>query len=751
MSYYGRATNEHVDLHLALVVEGIPFVFVERALSSTPTSYGGRTPVVCITRVEEGQAELDYEERRETAATLDIDMLDEAGVLAAIFASGTRPVAWVSTSDANDAADTLFYTNTIAPFSADDVVYIGSETMIIDTVDGGGPSIDVQRGAFGSTALDGITGEASDGDAIYAVAPYWRGRRASLYAYAPDGAGAFTETLLGTYLVDESPRHEGDLRWSLRLAGIVQEYWERSVGVGMVQTSIVAEPYPDYDTSVSPMTVTAYIASPKAVQTPASTFPAYVIVGDVNGREPSIHKLTSIDDLTGEMVIEHPAEFGTNDLAVLRLVGASVRQIAVIQAPGAESILIALLSTTGQETSGGDYLPGRVPSSTYDAGWRLGAGFLSTEVDVDAFESITAIPPMTLVVDGERKVTDLLREWAILTGTVIVSTVDGKIKPITLAAQRGSTRTIGADDVIPDGPVSVEHDEAGVYPLVSVRAGYSPITGDFHDEINLIDVELAKRYRRTPQRREIDITSIDVDEPRLENDDPVWSHPTKVSAGALVTMLSDLMRGEGALARRFVSLSLSHDHLDLRIGDVVTLGSDLPDAYDLPDFRGGSVLGARCRVVARRPRYDQARVDVRLEVLDRLLHVCPAAVVASVGSAGSGPNGGTVFTLATTGPEVSGTSPAHDFWVGASVLHVDRSTPTNSGNLAVLAIPSATTIELEDGGLFTLEAGVDYIVLDPENSADGTTTSGYTRAEFAKLAGDDGDAGSNETINPRWR
>ena len=89
MSYYGRATNEHVDLHLALVVEGIPFVFVERALSSTPTSYGGRTPVVCITRVEEGQAELDYEERRETAATLDIDMLDEAGVLAAIFASGT--------------------------------------------------------------------------------------------------------------------------------------------------------------------------------------------------------------------------------------------------------------------------------------------------------------------------------------------------------------------------------------------------------------------------------------------------------------------------------------------------------------------------------------------------------------------------------------------------------------------------------------------------------------------------------------
>ena len=34
-------------------------------------------------------------------------------------------------------------------------------------------------------------------------------------------------------------------------------------------------------------------------------------------RGPSIHRLTSIDTLTGEMVIEHPAEFGTPQLSAM--------------------------------------------------------------------------------------------------------------------------------------------------------------------------------------------------------------------------------------------------------------------------------------------------------------------------------------------------------------------------------------------------------------------------------------------------
>ena len=54
MAYYGRTANEHVDLYLSVVVEGIPVVFVERNLPTSPAVWGGRTPIVCLTRVEEG-------------------------------------------------------------------------------------------------------------------------------------------------------------------------------------------------------------------------------------------------------------------------------------------------------------------------------------------------------------------------------------------------------------------------------------------------------------------------------------------------------------------------------------------------------------------------------------------------------------------------------------------------------------------------------------------------------------------------
>jgi hypothetical protein len=755
MVYYGRTTNEHVDLTLSLVVEGIPYAFVERDVPAGATGLGGRTQVVCITRAEEGEAALSYEERRETAATLDVELLDtDDDLFRTLFAAGARPVAWVTTADANEAADTTIYTNTDAPFSVGQHVYIQSETVTIGTVDPS-PYIIVTRGAFGSTALNGITGENSDGDSIYTVPPFWRGRRAWLYGYTGTAA---SETLLGVYIVDEAPRHAGDRRWALRLAGVVQEYFERSVGMGL--KDITTTGATGTWTNGTPSTYEIPVTLASAFRLSPSGWPTYAMVTNPNafgsdGGRTVIVELLDVDTVGGTITLAVDGSFGTRGLQAVDAVGPpvgwAIRQIGVIQSPGASSILVALLSDEGQALSGGDYLPGRPAATSSDYGWRLGAGFKSTEIDSTAFDEIAAVPPMTIVIDGERKVTDLLREWCILTGTAIVSTVDGKLKPITLAAQRADTaRTLGADDVVPEGPVEVEHDESGIYPLVTIRAGYSPITGELNDEINLIDVELAKRYRRTPQRREIEIRSLDVRTPGPPQAGTAgWRHPSRVSVADMVTMINDSMRGDGSLARRFVRLSLTHEHLDLRIGDVVTIGTDLPDAYDgLPDMRGSTIAGATARVVARRPRYDQARVDVRLELMDRLLHVCPAAVIASSTVVG----GGTEVTLATTGPEVSDTTPTDDFYAGAGLLVVDRSTPANTEAVTVVSISSGTVMVI-DTPSFAIQNNVDYVVLDPEGSADGTTGSGYTLIEFAKLAGDDGVAGVNvdTTTEPRWR
>ena len=740
MSYYGRTANEHVDLHLSVVVEGIPVVFVERNLPTSPVVWGGRTPIVCLTRVEEGESTLSYEDRREMAATLDLEMLDDAGVLADLFATASRSVTWASaTSTASATTITLAST---AALVGGQHIYVGAETITAGTVASGTSLTGCTRGAFGSTAA-ALYGTASDGDSVYVVPPFWRGRRVSLYGHAPDGAGLYTSTLLGTYLIDEAPVQAGDLRWTLRCAGIVQEYWERSIGLGLREQA--AKSVVSISTSIL-----VWVEDATAFRL-GSSFPTYAAIDATSrrsGREVfAVYEVVSVDTTTNFIGLALSPSFGTpHILTGVGFLDATIRPVATFSG---SALLYLLLSREGQGATSYDRLPGRLPASTYEGGWRMGAAFTTTEVDVAAFEATPFVNSL-FVVEREEKLTDVLREWTLLTNTAIVSTVDGKIKPITLAPPRiVNTTTIGADDVIPDGPLTVTCDEANVYPLLTVRGGYDIRSGDFTVEAPLINVDLAKKYQRNTNKLEVEIKSIGIDGGfPIGFDAPAWRNPVSMRVEDLIVYVDAVMKGS-TLGRRFLSLSLSHEHLGLRIGDVVTLGTDLPDAYDLPDFRGGSILGLSARVVARRPRYDQARVDVRLELLDRLLHVCPAATITAY-------DGLKTYTLSTTAPEVSGASPANDFWIGAVVTFVDRSslatTPATHAT-SITAIPSTTQITIDVNPSFAADLNVDYVVLNPETSTTGTSASGYSLIELAKLADSDGNAGANANTDnePRWR
>jgi len=740
MSYYGRTANEHVDLHLSVVVEGIPVVFVERNLPTSPAVWGGRTPIVCLTRVEEGESTLSYEDRREMAATLDLEMLDDAGVLADLFATASRSVTWASaTSTASATTITLAST---AALVGGQHIYVGAETITVGTVASGTSLTGCTRGAFGSTAA-ALYGTASDGDSVYVVPPFWRGRRVSLYGHAPDGGGLYTSTLLGTYLIDEAPVQAGDLRWTLRCAGIVQEYWERSIGLGLREQAALEVTVISTSIGVRVEDATAFRLG--------SSFPTYAAIDATSirsGREVfAIYEVVSVDTTNDIVQLALSPSFGTPH--ILTGVGALDATIRPVATFSGSALLYLLLSREGQGATSYDRLPGRLPASTYEGGWRMGAAFTTTEVNIAAFEAVPFVNSL-FVVEREEKLTDVLREWTLLTNTAIVSTVDGKIKPITLAPPRiVNTTTIGADDVIPDGPLTVTCDEANVYPLLTVRGGYDIRSGDFTVEAPLINVDLAKKYQRNTNKLEVEIKSIGIDGGfPIGFDAPAWRNPVSMRVEDLIVYVDAVMKGS-TLGRRFLSLSLSHEHLGLRIGDVVTLGTDLPDAYDLPDFRGGSILGLSARVVARRPRYDQARVDVRLELLDRLLHVAPAATI-TVHSTG-------LLTLSTTTPEVPASGfPANGFYVGAAVKVVDRSSLSGTpvvDTRTVTGTPSTTQIQLNSALSFVLEAGVDYVVLDPEGSADGTNGDGYSLIELAKLADSDGNAGANANTDnePRWR
>ena len=739
MAYYGRTANEHVDLHLSVVVEGIPFVFVERTLPTSPAVWGSRTPIVCLTRVEEGESTLSYEDRREMAATLDLEMLDEGGILADLFATASRSVTWASATAAASAT-TLTLASTAALANGQHI-YVGAETITVGTVASGTSLTGCTRGAFGSTAA-ALYGTSSDGDSVYVVPPFWRGRRVSLYGHAPDGAGLYTSTLLGTYLIDEAPVQAGDLRWTLRCAGIVQEYWERSIGLGLREQAALRVTVISTEIGVRVDDATAFRL--------VSSFPTYVAVEaklSTGAERFGIYQLLSVDTINNVIGVALSPSFGT--MHPLQRVGELDARVRPLAAFSGSALLYLLLSQQGLGLATYDHLPGRLPSSTYDDGWRFGAAFTTSEVDVAAFEAVPFVNSL-FVVDREQKLTDLLREWTLLTNTAIVSTADGKIKPITLAAPRAiNTITIGADDVIPDGPLTVTCDENGIYPLLTVHCGWDVRSDEFIVEAPLVNVDLAKKYPRNTNKMELEIKSIGIDGGLPQGASrPSWRNPVSMPVSELIVFADAVMKSS-TLGRRLVSLSLSHEHLGLRIGDVVTIGTDLPDAYDLPNFRGGSILGLSARVVARRPRYDQARVDVRLELIDRLLHVCPAATITAY-------DGLKTYTLTTTEPEVSGTSPADDFWINAAVLFVDRSSlPTTPAThlTTITAIPSATQITVDVVPSFAVQTGVDYVVLTPETSGTGTSASGYSLIELAKLADADASAGANANTDnePRWR
>lgn len=747
MTFYGTigGTDEHANLVLALRVEGIPVAFVERAIpAASAPALSGYTQFVGVTRVEEGEAVLDIEERRETAATLQVDLLDDsARTLRALFAVNTRRYTW-TTSDAAAAATTLQLANGSAADNGR-TLYFDDETFTLGTF-GGGSFTGCTRGAFGSTAAARY-GLPSDGDNVYSVPPSWVGRRAYLYGYALDANGGAEEQILGVWIIDEPPRHRGDDTWSLTLASVVQEYYGRKVGVGLEPVSV---------TGVAIVAdIIAYIVSDATRFRAAVSFPTYALIEykqDRRGRVSySIKEISLVTTGTNSVSVQYRGIFGTRTMAVTSI-PKSIRPIQFIG--GMRAPLYVLLSREGQAVAETyDRLPGRLPASKEDYGWRFGAGFVRAEVDVAAWEAMPYTAPYTLIIDREQALSEVLREWCLLNGAATRVTADGKLSVFTLATPRVATTTaLGVNSLVPDSRVEVFADEGAIAPILTARLGWSPLYDEFSAEINLVDAPTARRYARImPRPKELEFRALSCSEapsavPSGDGYRSPFKHPANIPAGELGVLLSDLQRGDNGLARRFLRLSLTLAHLDLRIGDVVTI-SGLPDAFStLPDMTGGTLEGARCRIVARRPRYDEGRIDVQLLVLDPLLVVCPAATISAAA--------GAVLTLDASSIEAS-SSPAADYYAGVGVRVYDVSAGTSHSTTVASVNTGANQITLTAAPGFVVQTGVDYVVLDPIGSTtSGTTASGYALQEFAALANGGGTvtaavAGMNST--PRWR
>ena len=730
--------SAHVRLILGLVVDGVPHVLVESPIPSSFAILTGRTQITAVSSVREGEGRLDLETRREIPATVEFGLLDNAGVLASLLSVNRRRSTWI-TADATAVATGLALEST-SGMTAGDIIYIGSESITIGAVASAVSLTGCTRGTLGTTAAL-LKGSATDGDAVYRYVPAWEGRRAWLYGWTvlPNGIG-LSQEILATLIIDEPPRHNGDNEWSIVCAGVMQEYMQRAVGVGLTSAKVKGP------------SVVDVTGDPTIISFPVEDITAFAI-----GGYPMFAVLDTghVVEVTAVSVlgptISVSAETGYQNRAKLvkertglRQNASSLRPLAIVDGATAYPLLWSLISTVGSGV-GFDGLSGRVGANTYDAGWRFGAGIPAADIDTASFLTRPALSHNVLI-DKERPVGEILQEWCYLSGSAIVTTATGQLRAVSIAhARSASTVTIGANSIIPDTRIEVLADESTITPLVTVQCDYSPLTQEHRAEINLIDEDKIKRYPRSPRRREISLMSIGCSDARGVGAGDSWEAPTSISAGEIAAVVADIVSGESALARVTVSLTVTLDKLSVRLGDVVLIGSDLPNGLDVPDMAGGTIAGSYARVIARRPNYDASTVGLTLEILEPLLHVCPAATIASIA--------GATVTLATTGPEVSGASPAHDFFVGCGVRVHDRSASLFD-TLTVLAIPSTTTLQLSSVPSFLIAGGTDYLVLSPlDGASSGTTTSGYDLAELSILTPANGVGSVYGAVNntPRWR
>lgn len=771
MAFFDRFSQRdtRVDLSLALRVEGIPFVFVERthagATFGLPGSVFTQLVVVAEDGFTEGETSVDLDERREKGATLDVSLIDDdARTLRALFATNARRKGWI-TQDFDASISTLTVnSNTIA--AAGSTVYIGSETIILGAVFGLSTYTSCVRGAFGSTASP-LYGLSVDGDSVYSSVPAWRGRRAYLYGYTSDDNGGEFEELLSTWLVDESPSNDGDLRWRLRLGGLAHEYYSRALYVG-VQTAKSVGPTA-HAVSAGIRRTSTQVDVPRNLAVGAN-WPTYAIVESEENRNmgtddapeletvtaSTIHEVLFVDTLLGGVTVSTDPSFGVDPML------ARIKTLRPLLAAGGTigaAVLYPLMSRLGDGVASTyDRLVGRDGISIYDGGWSLGAKFTANEIDIASF---TAISPAAwaLCVAREIEVGALLTEYGILSGCITRINRLGQLTLVPLAERVTSTFIIDASTVDPSVEPSVFHDETALTPLLTASTNYDPVLDDFAATFNFTDVDLLKRYPRDPQRRSIELftQSIDLSTARAAAISPYtkFRPAVTVDAGAIAnTIVRDVQRGDGGAGRRYVSLAVTFAGLTVRVGDVLRIGTDLPEGFaGLPDFEGGTIAGKTARVIGRRPDWREGLVRLRLQIIDSALVVCPAATITAIV--------GTTITLSTVEIEVSdGGNPQGDFYAGASVRIYDRSALIAGGApvvafATVLAILSAPPrLQLSAAPPFAIQVGVDYVVLDPKTTTTNSSNSkGFALTDMATLADGDGVGvdGAGNVTEPRWR
>lgn len=714
------------NLRFAVEIDGIETAFhdwpdMESAPLVLPTWLASRTRKPVLQTVEQGESSIDIDRRRMLGGSLRVVVLDD-GTLGDLFASRSRPLTFVNSTAT--ASATSITVNSVAGLPASGYVYIGGETVYYASIVGT-TLTGCARGTFDSLVQIHY-GDATRGAPVYLVPPRWVGRRVRLHGMLVDdhpkmtfiyGAG---ETTLDTFRIEEAPVYVGNDRWEIRCSHLSDEVAARKLGVNLRQADAVPS-QPTFDSvntrlewrargvlSLFPTTTTGYYPTEVAITYEDDSGELLRFKGSDRTTFPAgslVYTATS-----GLLSPGSPVDAAAGARAG-RLYPRSVEHWAILQGGNAGNLaLFALTSILGDAANGAyDVLPGANRDSTTLAGeeMRFGAGISILEVDTSAFISIGAnvLQGWCYVIDEAIGVDEFLADWCLATQSFWYVDRLGKLTVQSLSEQRVTpTRTLTTSDVI--GEPTVEVLEDAIYPRATIELGYAPWSGEFLDTLTIVDENMAARY---PERQD----ALQLKSRGLSLGTAGIQRPT--SSRTDVEMLVRRAMLEDGRGRLYVDLVAPATCLLLELGAVVTIGFS-----GLPDYEGGDLNGRRARIVARRPDYDRGTVKLRLQVIETLAHVAPAAVVSSVV--------GNTLNLRTSGPEVSSASPGNMFAAGWTI-ELCYAVALGAPATATIASVTATSVTLT-APLAVPNPGLDYIRIAPVFPA-VASANGYLPDEFA--------------------
>lgn len=711
-TFAGRLSgNDGRSLRLYVTIDGIPDVLQESS-TDVPSAFetSTRPRRKLIQTIEQGQSELDLDQRRMVGGSLRIVLVDTLeDVLADLFASRQRRTTYVTAT--TSATTATISVSSTADLPASGTVYIGGETITYTST----TATQLQgctRGAFGSTASRHYGG-TEQGAGVYEMPPRWVGRRVRLWGYFENDDGTTTTALrskLDTFRLEAAPRYLGNGRWELQCSHLSDELAERKLGTGL--RKVKARPVEAVDDTSSDQIVWTVEGQTGLFRTStAGLYPTFVAITfqDQDGVAVLRWRAASDGSYATEVKTDAEGDLGSIRRVTRGLIPDELQHWVILRGGDAGTLaLYALTSILGDATNGAyDLLPG----TDRDTGIggeevRFGAGIPSGEVDAGNFVTVggSAVAGWSFVINEQVSVEELLRDFCLVCEAIWLVDNDGLLTVRKLSEQT-STASVNVDDDLVIGEPTIELAEDVIYPRARIRCGYDPVEGDYLDSLAIVDVEMASRY---PERG---------DELQLESRSLCLSQ-TSVARGTIAqaqleTLVRRAMVDDGR-GRLYVSVRCLLPALTLDLGDVVDLN------LDVPDYEGGTLTGRKARVVARKPDYDGGVVDLRLQVLERLRYIAPACIIAS--------SAGTTITLATGGAEVYDSSPGFMFAVGDTIEIVDVTTGALQDR--VVASVTGTTVVVTVAP--TLASTGNYIryANSAANTGSNVSTRGFTSTDY---------------------